>query len=118
MSNIAPSQYCFNSGNEAVIHPVGHRHPVGPRPSQFGESDPVRALNARLDKMLASLPKSSAPKTSAPAPDQGDEIDADKIFAARAKAIEEARTGTGTPAPVDDDIFSPAGAAAVFAKRM
>ncbi len=106
------SRFCFDNTGQAVVFPRG------PRPSQFGERDPVRALNARLDKMLASLPKSVAPKASAPAHDIGDELDGAKIFENRAKAIEEARTTTKTSAPVDDDVFSPAGAAAVFAKRM
>jgi hypothetical protein len=78
----------------------------------------VQDLSARLDRLLASLPKSAAPNATAPAHDIGDEIDGAKIFENRAKAVEEARTTTTrTSAPVDDDVFSPAGAAAVFAKR-
>jgi hypothetical protein len=106
--------YQFDTEGQAVVFPRG------PRPAPAGPSDSVRALNARLDKMLASLPKSVAHKASAPTTtsDQGDEIDGAAIFAARQRDIEAARTSTGTPAPeADADPFSPGAAAAIFQAR-
>jgi hypothetical protein len=73
----------------------------------------VQDLSARLDRLLASLPKSAAPKASAPAHDIGDELDGAAIFAARQRDIEAARTTTTKPQAATDELD----AAAIFAKR-
>jgi hypothetical protein len=109
------SRFCFNCGGEAVIHPVAHSHPVGPRPSQFGESDPVRALNARLDRLLASS-RSVAHKTAAltTPSDQETEIDANAIFAARRAACDGT---TRKPEPATPENIFSTGGDAVFQAR-
>jgi hypothetical protein len=110
MRNIAPSEFCFTDGGLANFRPTG------PRPAQHGASDPVRALSARIDALLATMPRQVAHKTAAPTttPDQEPEIDANAIFEARRAACDGT---TRKPEPATAENIFTTGAAAVFQAR-
>lgn len=101
--------YQFDTEGQAVVFPRG------PRPGPTGESDSVRMLSQRIDRLLASLPRPVAHKTAAPAPGQADddELDGSAIFAARQQAIADARDGTTKTQAATDEID----ADAIFAMR-